>query len=567
MPYTPLTSQQYQKAISAGFSPDAILQMEKQRKFTENTQQPEEKFWGGQTGQQFTSQPMIKQIAQAFVATLPKDFADFFVNAPVKAALSTGEALSLPFTKGKPQGITAGQIPVINKIPGLDKNMTGRVSESQQALDTGKKPFGWHSFVSPMIGAAMDGLITAQELKSVVGVSAKLFGDAPLNDLSKGTQGIIPKITGQVVGKTKEVVGQGISKGVSNLKDIAYSGKNLKAVNAELANQPLQKLDLNNQIRDLRISSKGTIQEMTDTFQTTNQVLQDTLANEAKLQASQNQGTLKTLFEDMSKTYKMGLNQTEKTMASRGKSLQSSYFSEVIDNTLKTAKDYGVEMHDPTVRALMDVQATLKKTAGKPLSLDKMIILKNKIYSASQMGKDFVNDAFMRNYGSFLEKFAPELKALNKEFTPMIQAKGWAIKTFKPYNADEIQKGANALMQIANGKVPNQTSINYLETLSKGSGGFKGAGNLTGKTTEIGSEIKNTKGLFNVAKQDLMRSTDFQINKLQTEIASLQKRGIELGQRAKQLNDLKKIRNIIIGTVLAGTVLKGTASKVLQVIP
>ena len=237
--------------------------------------------------------------------------------------------------------------------------------------------------------------------------------------------------------------------------------------------------------------------------------------NKAKLATEQNKGTLKTLFKDMSDTYNAGLANAEKAMAARGAQPVKDGFSKVIDDTLKTAKEYRMDANDPVVKALNKVKANLAD--GKPLTLDQMVVLKREIYDAKKMGNDFVNDEFMRNYGKFIEESAPELKTLNQDFGRMADAKKWADKNFKPYTEAEITKGQKVLEKLASGEKLDQTVINYMKNLSEGSGSFKGAGDLTGGTTKAGENIKLTQKMYDDAVNKLMTSTDRQMFNAETD--------------------------------------------------
>ena len=100
-------------------------------------------FSKSMTGQEFVSQPKIKQYAQAFVRTLPKDVYDFFVEQPIYFAKSVAEAL--PTLIGQ-------------KTP----NFGGAVSESKKALDSGANPFGWEAMAKPELKTLASGLATAE---------------------------------------------------------------------------------------------------------------------------------------------------------------------------------------------------------------------------------------------------------------------------------------------------------------------------------------------------------------------------------------------------------------------
>lgn len=110
----------------------------------------EEKFgWGfgtsKMTGQEFLDQPKIKQYAQAFVATLPKDVYDFFIRNPEKFARSVAEVPQTVATLGK-------------NVP----DYGGTISDANKVLRGGAKPFGWEAFGAPSLETAATGLSAAQ---------------------------------------------------------------------------------------------------------------------------------------------------------------------------------------------------------------------------------------------------------------------------------------------------------------------------------------------------------------------------------------------------------------------
>jgi hypothetical protein len=191
----------------------------------------------------------------------------------------------------------------------------------------------------------------------------------------------------------------------------------------------------------------------------------------------------------------------------------------------------------------------------KPLNLTELRNFKNKIYDTLSSGvksgnkysgiDDQVANVFLRNHGSFIGELSPELKQLNVEFAPMANARAWAMKTFKPYNVNDIQRGANVLENIATGKNPNQTNINYLKQLEEGSGSFQGAGDLTGRTGAIGKGIKDLKQSFDLAKKNLVDSTDYRLHQLAV-----------LGSKQGELKDLIKTRNWIAGITLGAAAAK-----------
>lgn len=142
-----------------------------------NPQQKQETFWGGKTGQEFISQPKIKQYAQAFIATLPKDIYDFAIKTPVEFGKSVAEAIPTLLSGGK-------------KVP----DYGGYVSESKKALEEGAKPFGWQAMVKPSLKTAGAGLTTIVEAK------------AAANLIKSGTKAVVNSIS--VTGRASKELGK-----------------------------------------------------------------------------------------------------------------------------------------------------------------------------------------------------------------------------------------------------------------------------------------------------------------------------------------------------------------------
>lgn len=194
------------------------------------------------SGQEFINQPYIKQVAQAFVHTAPKDVVDFFKFIPEAAkelAVSAGQAPTDIMTslQGKPistQPVDYSGIPVVGKYLSGTKSLQAQAQEAinkpepepvspwekavlgstGQEVINSNKPFGFHAFVAPILKLAMDGTITEGALKSAVKYAGQIFGDAPASalltgDFSKGTPGLVQKIPGALGGIKEQVQGKG----------------------------------------------------------------------------------------------------------------------------------------------------------------------------------------------------------------------------------------------------------------------------------------------------------------------------------------------------------------------
>ena len=381
-------------------------------------------------------------------------------------------------------------------------------------------------------------------------------------------------------------VGYGVVKNASKLgrvatiigqktKGVFTAGKELKAIKSELISQPLKKLNLQESILDLRNSSKTTIGEMTQTFNKTKDVLSRTLSEEAQAQSEAIKPKLKELFSEMTKTYGKGLETAENELANKKTLIGSrDYLSSVIENTVNDAMQRGIPNDNKIIKILGGIKKEIAKLPDTKTTIKELQVFKNKILenisssvkSGSRFGSEFddqVGGIFIKNHGQFIGKLSPELTELNKAFAPMANARTWAIRNFKPFNTQEIQRGANVLMKIAKGEVPDKTAMNYFKTLEEGVGEFKGAGNLTGKTVQIGKEIRTAKEAFDLARYNLVKSTDLKIFNLKKEMADLAAKGIEFGQKQKELEGIIKIRNLIIATTIGSIILPPAIKRLL----
>ena len=107
------------------------------------------------SAQEFTSQPAIKQYAQAFATTLPKSLYQTFIQAPLKGIASTVEAGATLLTGGK-----------------YTPNLGGSVSDSKKALTGGAQPFGMKAFVEPAVEGVFDVYMAGEAAKTVQGLAS-----------------------------------------------------------------------------------------------------------------------------------------------------------------------------------------------------------------------------------------------------------------------------------------------------------------------------------------------------------------------------------------------------------
>jgi len=369
-------------------------------------------------------------------------------------------------------------------------------------------------------------------------------------------------VLGPALGAAEGMIGKAGSFVVGGIKKAFTAGKDLKNVETELSQQPLTKLNLSNEIRNVRNVSKEQIPKMEKSFTDKIDTLKSELKKHSQIVSGQNKTKLQGLFKNISSTYRKGLDQAENVLIKKGTIIKpQEYIDDVIEKTFNELRSKGFPEDSPAFNEISKVKDNLSNLyKSTELKLSDLRNLKNQVYdslsSSVKSGNkyadanDQVANIFLKNHGEYIGKLSPELSQLNKEFAPMANARAWASKTFKPYNDFEIQRGANVLERIAKSDVPNKTDLNYIKQLEEGSGRFKGSGSLKGNVEKIGKDIKLTKESFDTAKKKLIDSADYKINQLQDRIARLQERGIKLGFEREKLKKLITTRNIIIGITL-----------------
>ena len=204
--------------------------------------QPEQKFGatlvGGKalSAQEFLAQPKIKQYAQAFVQTLPKDVYDFFIAQPVEFAKSVAEAVPTLATGGK-----------------ITPNFGGYVSEAKNAAQNNQGLI--KSLVIPAIKTVASGAMVGGEAKAVESGASK-FADIGTNIATKSaekaiaktaeisTEAFNPTLKGkQLIGAYTQDFGQGATKaGVITKQAPAISAETQRLAKS-LSDIPLSKTD------------------------------------------------------------------------------------------------------------------------------------------------------------------------------------------------------------------------------------------------------------------------------------------------------------------------------------
>jgi len=177
----------------------------------------EQKFFG-KTGQEFIAQPKYAQYAQAFIATLPKDAADYF-SGILKLGKGAVEAVPTIATGGK-----------------YTPDLGGFVSQSKKALDKGATPFGMEAFVKPVVGTGVAGL-EAYGMAKMVGAYSKMkLANKSLNQTSSSLTNIDKKtasartLTGSRLTGVKEVA-QPYNKQVAKAAEPYISNNIVKTEN------------------------------------------------------------------------------------------------------------------------------------------------------------------------------------------------------------------------------------------------------------------------------------------------------------------------------------------------
>ena len=231
MAFTPLTKDQYQKAIASGFSPDEIIKNEQTRKLNES----------GVNGPSFDI-PHVKTGAPAI--DLPTNAAIGTANVTKNVAagavsdiMEAGYGLADTLTKGA--GLAAGAV----GLPGVKKNID-QYAADREANDPIKKvaapitakPSGK---VGEMVGeaglfAAPGGLITKGQKVATAGVEALNLGGKVLPYVLAKSAQIIPEMVGSGAtqfaksgGDTKSAAevaaGAGIFSGLTHATADAYN--------------------------------------------------------------------------------------------------------------------------------------------------------------------------------------------------------------------------------------------------------------------------------------------------------------------------------------------------------
>jgi hypothetical protein len=160
------------------------------------------------SSQQFLSQPKIKQYAQAFVSTLPKDAYDFFIQQPEQFLKSIGEAIPTLASGGK-------------NTP----DYGGYVSQANKAIQGGEKPFGLKSLVLPSVETVGSGLATMGLGKDLLPDVNLATGETSPGAILKGAGSLFNKVTGVSDKEALDQTMSSLSKGEK--QSVGKTGSNI----------------------------------------------------------------------------------------------------------------------------------------------------------------------------------------------------------------------------------------------------------------------------------------------------------------------------------------------------
>lgn len=106
-------------------------------------------------------------------------------------------------------------------------------------------------------------------------------------------------------------------------------------------------------------------------------------------------------------------------------------------------------------------------------SIEKMKALRTSLFKPG--AEDFVQNMYSDLHGKFVGKFSPSVAKANESYGSMKAALRWGSKNIKPFNEQEVSRVADILEKNRVGGKGNETIQNYLNTLTKGKGEFKGS--------------------------------------------------------------------------------------------
>lgn len=241
----------------------------------------------------------------------------------------------------------------------------------------------------------------------------------------------------------------------------------------------------------------------------------------------------------------------------------------------------------------------MPKNVEQPIAPEKQTVslrglnnVKNDIYNSQSYGArmgtakpepgDVGASIFQKNHNAFMDSRVPGHAELQADAGPFLESTRNVYKSIRP-GEEDLQPGMNMLQKAAKGSANPAKAVPDIERnlarVEKGSGGFKGTGNLRGQSTEIAKNMRDLDLKFTGDKQDLIQQIDKKVsdinnsfgqdsatierggrenaqNTLQKQ-ASLSQRQASLESRQQDLKKLKTVRDWAGGAVLGTTGLEG----------
>lgn len=462
---------------------------------------------------------------------------------------------------------------------------------------SGENPFmrGISSTMSGMKGTpGMGPYMVGHDMKNEVAEGHPL-----LNAISEpevwvaggGAQRAIPRLS--------SMAQEGIQSGIMGAGKIFKSGKSLRNVDARLGQTAQDIQDVNQaektgssyfkkeeraQAGAVKKEKKNVLKDMGQKFKTNRESKMSQLSQESQSMAGAAKEKIAGVSKDNSTLYRQEMESAEPKKAI----MSDEYYKEVIQPAIDHIESQGIrpgpayqrlkgmaEKYGPPPSAATgetDMLGLAVKAEPEPpvnFDLNELKNIKNSMYEdmgmpaqqgfAQHRDKDLSNDIFQFYHRNFLKNRAPEFQALQEEYAPMIRAQHFGHEEFRP-QTEEIDRGSNLLQKAAQGKAsPDDASM--LERLQKGSGPFKGTGDLTGKTGSIQESIQILDKNFKGDKDAYLKAVEDRLAKIKEESAAsvggvksgargkrdnLLARQGTLQERKKELEHLHRIRNWIV---------------------
>lgn len=499
---------------------------------TQQQNQPEETFGAGivggkmQSGREFTQQPYVQQVAQAFVQTAPKDVLDFLKFIPQAfSRLGVGgiQGLSqIGNTVGKMVGMNTGleansdiNVPGVGNVrslqntaqdaldkgtnntpSALETNLVNKLPESStEGLKNdltyfhGNQPFGFHAFVAPILKLAMDGSISENALKNVVDIGSKIFGDAPAEslltgDFSQGKSGLIQKVP------------EAIQNGIYNIKGGITDKMTQNAID-----------DWGKPASTNAAGYKKATQIYNNAMDNGNNIGETLTNNGIKLSDNVTGGkydTLETADELRQDAGKTSSDLLRPALEKANPSVQATPVENIIDDAKSSVEDSKFltqEQKDNLIGKLEDSQAALQKQYPDGMQLTDLHdekILRDANAKYSPIGDPVVNAEAQKNkvladvLRNTLEEKAPDNIPV-KEFNAELQKQYQAANYLESLNTKKVP--ISILGKIANtgGKVAGAVVGSHLGGgVLGGVGGYHIGGMVENMLSSIPAQFRDS---------------------------------------------------------------------------